>query len=169
MSLTPEPVDGKYESGTSVTMKVVPNSVTSFLYWNDGSSDAQKTVVMNGDKTFTATFDVVPFIVGWDFSVSEPRGNRPGDYSFTTDNTGNLQLYEGDGKTTNWGASTRTFGGIERNCIRRYTERADMDNPRYLVAKFVVDGYKNIKVHSLAALDNASCTRYRRCNTLPTA
>lgn len=110
---------------------------------------------MNGDKTFTATFDVVPFIVGWDFSVSEPRGNRPGDYSFTTDNTGNLQLYEGDGKTTNWGASTRTFGGIERNCIRRYTERADMDNPRYLVAKFVVDGYKNIKVHSLAALDNA--------------
>ena len=87
MSLTPEPVDGKYESGTSVTMKVVPNSVTSFLYWNDGSSDAQKTVVMNGDKTFTATFDVVPFIVGWDFSVSEPRGNRPGDYSFTTDNT----------------------------------------------------------------------------------
>lgn len=155
VSLTPEPVDGKYESGTSVTMKVVPNSVTSFLYWNDGSSDAQKTVVMNGDKTFTATFDVVPFIVGWDFSVSEPRGNRPGDYSFTTDNTGNLQLYEGDGKTTNWGASTRTFGGIERNCIRRYTERADMDNPRYLVAKFVVDGYKNIKVHSLAALDNA--------------
>ena len=155
VKLNPEPTDGKYETGTTVTITVEPNSVTQFLHWEDQSSESQRTVVMNSDKTVTATFDVVPFIVGWDFAEDEPRGNRPGDYSFTTDNTGNLQLYNGDGSTTNWGASTRTFGGVERKCIRRYTEMNDMDNPRYLVAKFLTDGYKNIRVHSLAALDNA--------------
>ena len=155
VTLNPEPVNGKYEAGTTVTVSVEPNSVTQFLHWEDLTSETKRTVVMNEGKTLTATFDVVPFIVGWDFAEDEPRGNRPGDYSFTTDNTGNLQLYNGDGSTTNWGASERTFGGVKRKCMRRYTEYEDMSNPRYLVAKFLIDGYKNIKVHSLAALDNA--------------
>lgn len=154
VKLTPEPVNGVYETGTDVTVSVVPNSVTNFLSWEDGTSDKARAITMDGNKSVEATFDVVPFIVAWDFAVSEPRGNRPADYAYTTDNTGLLNIYNGDGSTTNWGGSTRNFGTGDVNCIRRYTNRADMASPRSYVARFSVKGYTNVRVHSLAAADN---------------
>ena len=154
VKLTPEPVNGIYETGTDVTISIVPNSVTNFLYWEDGDAAPARVVKMNADKTVEATFDVVPFIVAWDFPVSEPRGNRPADYAFTTDNTGLLNIHNGDGSTTNWGGSTRNFGTGDINCIRRYTNFADMANPRSFVARFNTKGYTNVRVHALAAADN---------------
>lgn len=154
VKLTPEPVNGVYETGTDVTVTVVPNSVTSFLSWEDGSADKARVVKMDGNKAVEATFDVVPFIVAWDFAVSEPRGNRPADYAFATDNTGLLSLYNGDGSSTNWGGSTRNFGTGDVNCIRRYTGYADMSTPRSFVARFNTAGYANVRVHALAAADN---------------
>lgn len=152
--LQPEPVNGVYETGTEVTVSVVPNSVTNFLYWENSSAELQRSVTMDGNKELTATFDVVPFIVAWDFAQSEPRGNRVADYAFTTDNTGSLNIYNGDGSSTQWGGSTRTFGGKERNCIRRYTDYVNMNNPRSYVARFNASGYTNVRIHSLAAADN---------------
>lgn len=154
VNLTPEPVNGIYEEATEVVASVIPNSVTLFLYWEDGSIAPVRSVTMNEDKNLTASFDVVPFIVAWDFPTQEPRGNRPADYAFTTDNTGLLSLYNGDGSSTNWGHSTRTFSGIEHNCPRRYTNYADMSNPRYFEAKFNTAGYTNIRLHFLAGADN---------------
>lgn len=155
VNLNPEPTDGKYIEGTIVTMTIETNPITSFLQWEDGSSENKRTVKIDGDKTYTATFDKIPFIVGWDLETSEPRGERPADYAATTDNKGLLSLYNGDGSTTNWGGSTRTFGGITYNCARRYTDYASMNNPRYFQAKFSAKDYVNIKVTSLVAVDNA--------------
>ena len=152
--LQPEPVNGVYETGTEVTVSVVPNSVTNFLYWENGSAEKQRSVTMDGNKTVTATFDVVPFIVAWDFAQSEPRGNRTADYAFTTDNTGSLNIFNGDGTTTQWGGSTRNFSGKELNCIRRYTDYDKMGNPRSFVARFNAGGYTNVRIHALAAADN---------------
>lgn len=154
VQLQPEPVNGIYETGTEVIVSIVPNSVTSFLYWEDNSAELSRSITMDGNKEVTATFDVIPFIVAWDFAVSEPRSNRPADYAFATDNTGTLNIVNGDGSTTSWGGSTRTFSGRELNCIRRYTEYANMNNPRSYVAHFSVDGYTNVRVHSLAGADN---------------
>lgn len=154
LKLTPEPVNGIYETGTDVTVSIVPNSVTSFLYWNDNSAETSRLVTMDSDKEVTATFDVIPFIVAWDFNPSGDRGNRMGDYYFETDNTGVMMFYNGDGSSTNWGASTRSFGGKELYCARRYTDRALMDNPRSFVARFNVAGYDKIRIHSLVAADN---------------
>ncbi len=154
VSLSPEPVNGIYETGTEVAVRIVPNSVTSFLAWENGSADPVRSVVMDGDKTVRAEFDVIPFIVAWDFASGEPRGNRPADYAMTTDNTGLLTLVNADGSTTNWGASTRNFGGNELNCIRRYTDRASMSAPRAFVASFNAAGYTNVRIQSLAAADN---------------
>lgn len=154
VKLTPEPVNGVYETGTEVTATVVPNSVTRFLYWEDGASDLARVVRMDGAKTIEATFDVVPFIVAWDFAVSEPRGNRPADYAFSTDNTGLLNLYNGDGSSTNWGGSVKNFGTGDTSCARRYTGYADMSAPRSFVARFNAKGYTNVRVHALAAADN---------------
>jgi pectin methylesterase-like acyl-CoA thioesterase len=154
VSLSPEPVDGKYVDGTIVTVSIVPNKVTSFLYWEDQTSDSKRNITVDADKTIKATFDVIPFITGWNFNVAEPRNDRPGDFYAETDNTGVISLYNGDGSQSGWGASVRNFDGGNYSCIRRYTGYADMSNPRSFVAKFSVGAYKNITVHFLAAADN---------------
>lgn len=153
--LSPEAEGNRYEKGTIVTASVVENPVSSFMFWEDQSSEKSRQLMMDADRELTATFDVIPFIVGWDFAVSEPRGNRPGDYYFKTDNTGNLSLYNYDGSSTNWGGSNRTFGGITYDCARRYTGVSDIKTaPRYFLAKFSAKGYTNIHIKSMIAADN---------------
>jgi pectin methylesterase-like acyl-CoA thioesterase len=160
LSLNPEPVNGKYEQGESVTVSVVPNSVTSFLYWDDMTGESSRQLIMDRDKTITATFDWIPFLVAWNFDPSEPRSNRAGDFYSRTENTGIMRFFNGDGSSTNWGGSTKTWGGITYTCARRYTEYANMNNPRYFQAEFSAKGmeqtvYKNIRITSYIGSDNA--------------
>ena len=160
VKLSPEPVDGVYEAGTQVTVTVIPNDVTTFLSWEDQSNAVTRQVVMDGNKNLTATFDWVPFIVGWSFDPSEPRGNRPGDFYSRTDNTGVMKFFNADGSSTNWGGSTKNFGGVTYTSARRYTDYANMSNPRYFQAEFSAKGqeqtkYKNIRITSYVAADNA--------------
>lgn len=161
VSLSPEPVDGRYEAGTIVSLTIEPNPVTSFMYWENQSNELTRQLSMDSEQSVTATFDVIPFIVGWDFNnPSVVRGNRPGDFAATTDNTGLLKLYNADGGTTNWGGSTKTFGGITYDCARRYTNYDVMATPRYLQAEFSAKkrelmNYDNIRIVSYVAADNA--------------
>lgn len=159
-ALNPAPVNGKYEQGASVAVSIVPNSISTFLYWDDHTGEATRQVVMDGDKTVTATFDWIPFLVAWNFDPSEPRGNRPGDFYSRSDNTGIMRFYNGDGSSTNWGGSTKTWGAITYTCARRYTNATDMGNPRYFQAEFSAKGveltqYENIRITSYIASDNA--------------
>ena len=154
VTLTPEPINGVYEEGTEVAVAVRPNSVTNFLTWEDGSTQSPRVVKMTSDKTVDASFDVVPFIVAWDFVDQSSRNDRPADYAFTTDNTGLLQLYNGDGSTTSWANYVRNFSGGELPCIRRYTDYSAMSNPRAFVVRFNADGYSNIVLHAKTAFDN---------------
>lgn len=154
--LSPQRDNNQYEAGEEVSITVVPNSATTFLYWGDGSSENKQTVIMDKDYSFLMHYDVIPFIVGWDFDSNKnpDRSARKGDYYFKTDNTGVMYFHNGDGSSTNWGASERTFGGKTLYCARRYTDFADMDNPRYFTAKFSAAGYENIKIHSYIGTDN---------------
>ena len=157
VKLSPEPVNGKYETGTEVIATIVPNSVTSFMYWEDSSAEQSRFFTMDGDKEISATFDVKPFIVAWDFNTNGARGNRPADYAFATDNTGNMLFYQGDGSTSNWGPNTKTFGGKTFDCARRYTNYAkDNEAPRSFVAAFSVAEYDKIRIHSFMANDNGT-------------
>ena len=152
--LSPEPVDGRYEVNTLVNVSVRENPVTSFLYWDDMSSEKSRNVMMDKDASLDASFDIVPFIVGWDLDDLTVRSNRKGDYFYQTDNQGVLTLFNDNGSETNWGGSTRTFGTQTFNCARRYTEYADMGKPRYFRARFKASGYENIVIKSLIAVDN---------------
>lgn len=154
ISFSPSVANNRYETGTIVNVSVVPNSVTSFLYWENGATDLARQVKMDVNTTLTATFDVVPFIVGWDFTPLDIRGNRQGDYYSQTDNTGLLNIYNGDGTSTNWGGSTKTLGGITFNCARRYTDAINMTSPRSFVAKFSATGYTSINIKSKIGVDN---------------
>ena len=50
----------------------------------------QKGKSYNENKSFTATFDERPFIVGWDFKVQEPRSGRSGDFYAESANMGTI-------------------------------------------------------------------------------
>ena len=163
--LSPEPINGKYDAGTEVTLTVIPNNVTNFLTWEDNSASLSRVVTVNGDTEVTATFDVIPFIVAWDFNneKNSSRGNRPADYAFSTDNTGVMLFYQGPNcASTNWGGGKAAFGGKELWAARRYTDWSKSEQiPRAFVASFSVKEYDQIKIHSLVAANN-SCVRQRQ-------
>lgn len=149
IQLTPEPTNGKYEEGTEVTMKVIPNAITNFSYWDDNSTSIQRTVTVNTDKTFTATFDEIPFIVGWDFKAQEPRASRQGDFYSETTNTGLISLYDPNGSPVNWLANLAAFSPAYSN-VRLWTSGAEFQTKRrYLKAQFSTVDYKNIQVKSM--------------------
>jgi pectin methylesterase-like acyl-CoA thioesterase len=149
VKLTPEPVDGKYVAGTVVTASITANPVTSFSYWDDGTSATSRTIEVTGDIQITAFFDEIPFITGWDFAAQEPRTGRSGDYYSEASNTGTISLYKPDGSTVNWLANSGSFSP-SYPCIRKWTAEADFDTEqRYYQASFSTENYTNIRIKSL--------------------
>ena len=151
VQLTPAPTNGKYEEGTEVSMKIIPNPVTSFSYWDDNSTVLEKLVTVDGDKTFTATFDEIPFIVGWNFKAADPKASRQADFFSETTNTGLISAYEPTGTPVNWLANSGAFSPSYPN-LRFWTAGADFDTKRrYLKAQFSTVNYKNIQVKSMVS------------------
>jgi pectin methylesterase-like acyl-CoA thioesterase len=149
VQLSPEPVGGKYPAGTIVTATVIPNAVTSFSFWETGSSELSRQIQINGNTDITATFDELSFIVGWNFKVQEPRGNRSADFYSKTDNKGIMNQFKPDGSQINWLANAGSFSP-SYPCIRKWTAEADfLTEQRYYQASFSTLGYTNIEVKSL--------------------
>ena len=146
--LTPAPTNGKYEEGNQVSLKVVPNPVTTFSFWNDNSTATERVVTMTEDKAFTATFDEVPFIVGWDFRKPDPKVNRPGDYYAETSNVGVISLYEPTGTAVNWLSGASAFTPAYPNFRIWTTGTEFVTRRRYVKAQFSTQGYRNIQVKS---------------------
>ncbi|MDA3615151.1 pectinesterase family protein [Polluticaenibacter yanchengensis] len=151
VSLSPAPTGGKYEAGTEVHLKVVPNEVTAFSFWNDNSTVAEKVVTVNSNQSFTATFDEIPFIVGWDFRNTAILANRAGDYYSETTNTGLISAYGPDNKPVNWLGTAPQFSPAYPH-LRLWTPATDFVGARrYLKAQFSTEGYKNIQLKSLVS------------------
>ncbi|MBQ3983237.1 MAG: C10 family peptidase [Bacteroidales bacterium] len=51
---------GTYPEGTNVTITASAFTGYHFLYWNDGNHDTIRTVTVNADATYTATFEANP-------------------------------------------------------------------------------------------------------------
>lgn len=154
VEIAPQYPDNSFVEGTKVSATIMTNPVTSFLQWEDGSADKVRVIEMDQDKSITATFDVIPFVVAWDFS-SGRRDNSPAEYAFTTDNTGMMQLFNADGSSTSWGNSEREFGGTRKWCARRYTDADKLVSaPRYFQMRFSGAEYKNIRISSKVGVDN---------------
>lgn len=151
VQLTPAPVDGKYEAGTVVNMTVVPNAVTNFLNWEDNTTELTRIVVVNENKSFTATFDERPFIVGWDFKVQEPRSGRSGDFYAESANMGSISLHEPNGNAVNWLANAGSFTP-SYPCVRIWTAGASFATTRrYFQASFSTEGYNNVNIKSMVS------------------
>lgn len=146
--LSPAATGGKYEEGTTVTMTVTPNAVTTFSYWEDATTSTSRIILVDGDKTFTATFDEIPFIVGWDFRVADPKSSRAGDYYAVSTNKGVISLYEQAGTAVSWLSHTG-WGSPTTPCAIKWTSGSSFaTNQRYYQASFSTTDYQNIQVKS---------------------
>lgn len=52
--------DGNYLDGSTATITAVPNAGYRFVQWDDQNTDNPRSVVVNEDLTFTATFEAIP-------------------------------------------------------------------------------------------------------------
>ena len=150
ISLSPEPVEGKYEAGTEVTMTVVPNVFANFSYWEDQSTASQRTVTIDKDVTYTATFDEIPFIVGWDFHDQSVTRDRPGDFYSDPTSRGMFSLYNADATGASWLASAQLYSPSYPGA-RMWTNVNEFNagRSRYFQAEFSTVGFSNIQVKSL--------------------
>ncbi len=148
LSISPAPTNGKFEAGTIVTVTVASNKVSNFLYWEDNSTSLTRTITVDKDTILTATYDEIPFIVGWDFKVQSPTSGRTGDYYSEFSNSGSFTMYNADGTSASWLASTNLYSpGLPG--IRMWNPAASFATPRYYQATFSTVGYKNIHVQSM--------------------
>ncbi len=149
VSLSPEPTEGKYEDGTIVTMTAESNTVANFLNWEDYTTELSRTVLVDGDKNYSASFDEVPFIVGWDFAEKDPTSDRSADYFSATDNTGMFTVVKNDGSTTGWLARTSSSFSPGYACAQFWASTSEFATPRAYQTSFSTVGYENIQVNSM--------------------
>lgn len=152
VALSPAPVNGKYENGTVVSMTAVNDSVSTFLYWNDGNTQKTRSVTVDSDKTFSATFSQRSFIVGWDLVTVEPKVSRAADYYSVVSNKGLFSAYNSAGIAVNW--LTNTINSTP--CAIFWTSPFNAATPSYYQASFSTVGYKNIDIHSMMSANNYS-------------
>ena len=75
---------GTYSHGSTATLTAVPAANTHFVQWNDGDTNATRTIVVTSDTTFTATFAFNPVTVTL-INANPTMGTTnpvPGTYTF---------------------------------------------------------------------------------------
>ncbi len=141
-------IDGKrmYEEGDDVKLTALSNKVLTFIGWEDNSTDAERTIRMDADKSVTANFSADDYIVGWDFYYDSPNQERAADYKSDSENAGLLSLHNAEGTTSSW--LTRGIGNGQEN--GRYAARVwkPRSQQLYFEISFSTKGYKNVKVTS---------------------
>ncbi len=106
VSIVPEGtvVDGvrRYEAGTDVKLTVSNNKILTFIGWEDGTTNAERIVRMDGDQNLIVNYAAADYIVAWDLYLDEPKSERAADYKSNPENAGLLSLRKADGTTGTW-------------------------------------------------------------------
>ena len=77
--------------GESVTLTATPNSGYAFVKWDDGITEATRTVLVEGDKTYTAIFQaMIPRAWAYDLRMVEDGDNYK--FTFKATSTGTATL-----------------------------------------------------------------------------
>ena len=82
---------GTYEKGKSVTIKATPKTGCRFVKWNDGNTNASRSVTVNSNVTYTATFEPIQYTLYFDANggiipITGKMGNTPSGYTTTLSN-----------------------------------------------------------------------------------
>ena len=157
-TLSPEPTEGKYYDGTTVTVTAVPNAACTFTQWENESTVASREITINGaDVNITGTFAITNFITAWDFRNTSTRTDYESDFYIDNDHKATLNDYQSDGTKVSWVNNDETTmddtDGISRTHIgARRSDDKWKDNsgkhPYYFQTVVNTVGYSNVKVHS---------------------
>ena len=90
----------QYETGTQVKLTAKNNKIMTFTGWEDNSTDAVRTITMDGNKNVTANYSPDDYIVGWDLYDDNPKSERAADYKSDSENAGLLSLRNASGSTS---------------------------------------------------------------------
>lgn len=154
-------VDGVryYEEGTEVKLTAGGNKILTFTNWEDNTTQAERTVTMDGVKNITANYSACDYIVAWDLYNTTRRQDYPADYASASDNAGMLQLRDADGNSKSW------LGSVMRDKYSARVWRA-LTEKNYFELSFSTVGYKNIKVAAAMGDDyNAYSVNYMQVST----
>ncbi len=138
-------VDGVhyYEEGTDVKLTVANNKILSFTGWEDGTTNAERIINMDGEKNVTVNYAVADYIVAWDLYQDQPASQRAADYRSNSENAGLLSLRNAAGATTSWLTRGVNNGAEEgRWGARIWKLRSE---GWYWEISFSTKGYTNIK------------------------
>jgi len=139
-------VDGVhyFEEGTEVKLSAQNNKILTFINWEDNSTDAERIVTVDGEKSLTASFSAADYIVGWDLYYDMPNNERAADYKADTENAGKLSLRNAAGTTSSW-LTRGVSNGAENG---RYGARVWrlLTDEYYFEASFSTKGYTNISI-----------------------
>jgi hypothetical protein len=89
---------GTYNAGTSVTISAMANSGYHFTQWNDGNTNATRTIIVNGNATYIASFEA-------DVNPQDPCIVNTFPYLENFENSENLGCWvinDVDGDGFNW-------------------------------------------------------------------
>ena len=62
---------GTFENGSTITITATPNKGYTFKQWNDGNTDASRSVTVSGNVTYTAEFTPKQYTVSFECQASE--------------------------------------------------------------------------------------------------
>ncbi|MBD5261391.1 MAG: pectin esterase [Bacteroides sp.] len=162
VTFDPEPTvrDGKnlYEEGTQVTLKAISNPVLKFTNWNDGQTSSEISVVMDEDKTLTAEYSALDFIVGWDFYRSGNNG-RPADFAFEENDAAVLNLINADGDIQGWLDKSQIGAGGYEGRPAAVNWRTTGLGDYYWQTKVNASAFKNIKLVTAMAFNYNAYTK----------
>ncbi len=153
-------VDGKhqYEIGTEVKLTAQNNKIMTFTGWEDNTTNQERVVKMDGNKTLKANYAVEDYIVGWDFYDDTPKSERSADYKSDSENAGLLSLHNETGTTTSW-LSRGSQNGMENG---KYAARIwrPLADKNFFEINFSTKGYSNVKVSNCLGNDYNSYSTY---------
>jgi len=89
---------GTYPANTMATIQAIPNSGFYFTGWQDGNTDNPRTILVIGDATYTAYFDIEP-VQTYTLTVQydENQGYVLGGGSYVAGSTATLAAIANDG------------------------------------------------------------------------
>lgn len=139
-------VDGVhyYEEGTDVKLTVANNKILSFTGWEDGTTNAERTINMDGEKNVTVNYAVADYIVAWDLYQDSPNSQRAADYRSNSENAGLLSLRNEAGNTRSWLTRGVNNGAEEGRWGARIWDL--LVNGWYWEISFSTKGYSNINI-----------------------
>ena len=118
---------GTYNYGNSVTISATPNSGYHFVSWNDGDTNATRSITVAGDSTFTATFAVNMYTVTA-VSEDESKGTVTGGGQYAFGDVAHLVA------TSNSGYQFLRWSDNNADSVRDMVVVADVSLTAYFVS-----------------------------------